>query len=366
MNRGKRPWQGRRRRQNRGRIPARKPAAQKSAVQKSAKQERAEPKPAKDKQADKKPAQEKPPADGPVNVQVAPAEGDVMEEGTDLDSEEQDAFREEVQAIEDRGLFNRPEEMFAYNRIVRWVQRQPFDVMRQRAKTDVLFNDFVQSPNQWRGKLFELKLNARLVREYAEKTQDGVQLHEVWGFTTDSGSWVYAAVVVDLPAGMPVGERVDEEVRFVGYFLKLQGYQPKGAKPNSRPLFAPLLIGRIRRIQLPPQAANDWEWLESLPAEFGSYWGVALTVGLTLVIGLALIGLLVYRRRPKRKRSPLETRAAGPVPMDDWFDRIAPPAGSAPEEEGNSDDEKSPPSGNGHRATGLFGDAMDVDRRDGE
>jgi hypothetical protein len=38
---------------------------------------------------------------------------------------------------------------------------------------------------------------------------------------------------------------LEERATFYGYFLKLQGYYRAGAKPDERPLAAPLLIGRV-------------------------------------------------------------------------------------------------------------------------
>ncbi|MGO8751072.1 MAG: hypothetical protein ACLQNE_34435 [Thermoguttaceae bacterium] len=289
---------------------------------------------------------------------AAPAVPENVEIGTDLDDEEAGGFREEVQAVEDRGLTNRPEEMPAYNRIVRWVGRQPFDVMRSRAKKGAIFNDFVHDPNACRGKLFEFKLRALRVLKYPEKTSDGVQLHEMWGWRTSSGAWPYVLVVLDLPEGMPVGERIDEEeVRFVGYFLKLQGYQPANAKPNARPLFAPLLIGRVRRIVLPPQQ-TDWQWAGGVLTGMGLFGGLALASGLTLVI----VWVLFRGKNRERRLSPLETRPPGPVSVEDWFDRLETRRGNGPEQ--TPEFEKGEPlrNGNGEADAELFHGGLDIDR----
>ena len=48
----------------------------------------------------------------------------------------------------------------------------------------------------------------------------------------------------------------------VGYFFKMQGYQPGSAKPNDRATTAPLLIGRIKWLPaaIPRRKASDWKW----------------------------------------------------------------------------------------------------------
>ena len=73
----------------------------------------------------------------------------------------------------------------------------------------------------------------------------GVKLYEVWGVTPESRSRLYDLIVVDYPKEMPQGYDIRENVRFAGYFLKLQGYEPAGARPGQRPEKAPLLIGRL-------------------------------------------------------------------------------------------------------------------------
>ena len=137
------------------------------------------------------------------------------------------------------------EEMPAYDRVVGWVVNQPFSLLRKRARTDITFNDLVQSPNKHRGQLIELELNVQLLRKIEEQIPSGVPLYEAWGFTNDSGAWLYDTIVVDLPKGMPIGTRISEQVRFVGYFFKVQAYQPPLAKPRDPPLPAPMLIGRL-------------------------------------------------------------------------------------------------------------------------
>ena len=166
---------------------------------------------------------------------------------TDLDEEERDAATEEFQALTDRTLEMHPEEMNAYWRLFSWVQGQTPAGLRKRAIKDVVMNDFVQSADDFRGKLVALDLNVRRVLRYpAPKNRLGIKnVYEVTGFTTESQAWLYIGLTADLPKGMPIGSSVEERATFYGYFLKLQGYYRAGAKPDERPLAAPLLIGRM-------------------------------------------------------------------------------------------------------------------------
>ena len=166
---------------------------------------------------------------------------------TDLDEEERDAAIEEFQALTDRTLEMHPEEMNAYWRLFSWMQNQSPAGLRKRAIKDVVMNDFIQSADDFRGKLVALDLNVRRVLRYpAPKNRLGIKnVYEVTGFTTESQAWLYIGLTADLPKGMPIGSSVEERATFYGYFLKLQGYYRAGAKPDERPLAAPLLIGRM-------------------------------------------------------------------------------------------------------------------------
>ncbi len=148
---------------------------------------------------------------------------------TDLDPEEYDAFREDFPVITD-GAISIPEmEMRAYNRLLLWVQNQTLAEMRRRKK-GAAYTQFYQSPEKYRGQLFELELNVRRILEYPHKD---LTLYEVWGWTEESRSWPYVGVVLDLPKGMPIGSDVYEQATLVGYFFKMQGYMEAGAKPRA-------------------------------------------------------------------------------------------------------------------------------------
>ena len=279
---------------------------------------------------------------------------------TDEDPEEQQAIAEEFQAVTDRTLSIQPEEMFAYKRLLQWVASQPASVMRKRARTDLAFNDFMLSPDKHRGALVEIVLNARMVRACDMRASDGSELYEVWGFSNDSGSWLYATVVLNLPEGMPVGARVAEQVRFVGYFLKLQGYHEAGAKPNAPPLAAPMLIGRM--IWIKPN--------EPVKTTIDASWGLMILAGF-IVLLLLQLGWLAWRAKRRKSTIQLLSRPKpGAMSMDQWLESAE--SGKAPlEAEPESDAENlSPPEatqrdGNGHGAGQLFPERLDDDGQAG-
>ena len=214
---------------------------------------------------------------------------------TDEDLEEQAAALEEFMALTDGSLEPAVEEMPAYWRLFSWVQHQSIEELRKRGTDKVVFNDFLRDPQGNRGALFQMDLNVRRVLSYpAPKNSAGVKtVYEVWGWTTESKSWLFAVLVSELPPGMPVGTDVYEHVNFSGYFYKLQGYHEAGAGPRDKPLPAPLLIGRLSwrpsELRVARSQPQDWTWA----------WWVG---GVAVVFGLLRMGLWFHGRRRAAQR----------------------------------------------------------------
>jgi hypothetical protein len=270
---------------------------------------------------------------------------------TDEDPEEQAAIRDEFQAITDKTLQILDEEMFAYKRIVQWVVNQPASLMRKRAHTDLSFNDFMLAPDKHRGALVELLLDAKLVRTSEFRASDGTDLFEVWGITPESGSWLYATMVVGLPQGMPVATRINERCRFVGYFFKLQGYHEANAKPHAPPLAAPMLIGRLIWIKAPAPA----------PAKWDASWTAIAAVGFALVVGLHMLWIFLRPRRRKSGMRPIRGPKPGAITMEEWFEKAE--EGSAPIGDDAQADPNAPTGGNDKLAKtdGPFSHPLDGD-----
>jgi hypothetical protein len=177
-------------------------------------------------------------------------------------------------------------------------------------------------------------------------------LYEVWGHSVDSGSWLYSFVVANLPEGMPVGRRVNERVRFVGYFLKLQGYHEAGAKPRAAPLSAPMFIGRLIWIRPEPPAPSAWN----------ATWALVLVGGFALVVVLQLAWLFFGPKRRKPRIRPLGELKPGTLAVDEWINQTDEGDGPA-----HDDSPETPPSpeqgagsgGNGKGKGELFPHPLD-------
>lgn len=277
-------------------------------------------------QGDAKGGMAKKPAREPGAAQAPPAQPPEPEPAgpTDEDPEQIEEIRNEFQAVSDRTLSIQPEEMIPYNRIVRWVYSQTASQMRQRARTDLEFNDFVQSPDEHRGQMVELVLHAKSIHQWAGPPMYPSPLYEVWGPTAQSGSWFYVAVVVNLPEGMPVGRNLNERVRVVGYFFKLQGYQ---RKPGDPPLPAPLVIGRMIWIKPQHDAAEAPDWLGQWA---GGAPGWLLWGGLLAVVAVTVaVAWIVGRSRRSTLRRVAPGAGLSPVPPESWLGDDDTPPGEA-------------------------------------
>lgn len=256
---------------------------------------------------------------GPVRVSVTPPlteAADVTPGPTDEDEEQQTAAQEEFQAVTDSTPALQREEMTVYWRLFSWAEHQSLHQMSKRARRQVVLNEFMQSPDEERGKLVELQLNVRRILSYdAPVNSAGIQkVHEVWGFTDESKAWLYVGVTAHLPPGMPTGANVQEKATFVGYFLKLQGYEAAGAKPNDRPLAAPLLVGRMA-----------WKPDVRPASSTGSNpdWTICVLAGLGGVLVIRLVLPLVWRGSPKHAPALSRRRSveSGEVSVEDWLSR---------------------------------------------
>lgn len=175
-------------------------------------------------------------------------------------------------------------DMPAYWRILNWVKSQSGSELAARSDRDATFTDFVQRPNQMRGKLVRLKLHMLRSKRYEVGTNPyGFKwLYEVWGYTNDSNPYPYVIVFADWPQGMPLGNNLAEEATVDAYFLKQLKYEAHDSKLR----ISPLMLGRLvwhpnplRQASEGSTAAND-------------IWSMMLVGG---GLGIAFLGYLVFR-----------------------------------------------------------------------
>lgn len=211
------------------------------------------------------------------------------------DEQERQRTKELLDLVTDRTLLIQKREMPAYWRLITKTRELPFEALRKQARRDLVFNDFYSSPRKHRGELVQLELNVRRVVtiEWGEENPAGVQrLYELWGVTNESKVWPYMVLTSELPPGMPQQGEVEFRATVVGYFFKVQAYEAVGAKPNAKPLAAPLVIGRLDwQPPAPRQVATDPTWL----------WIVA---GVLVLVAAVLIGIRILPSKRGRRSPP--------------------------------------------------------------
>lgn len=232
---------------------------------------------------------------------------------TDEDPDQAEEAKEEFQVVVDGALQLQREEMEPYDRLVEWVKNQSFDRLCQRARKGVWYTDLYDAPDQYRGQLVALDLEIRRAK-CVQENRYGVTLYEAWGLTEESRGRLYDAIVVDYPKGMPLGYDVYAKAEFAGYFLKLQGYEPAGAKPGQAPDRAPLLIGRLKWKPTPVAAVpidSRQEWI----------WGLSLLAVVALVLGLRWGYYKWIRQKPAVRPAIADAAAGEVIPIETWLEQ---------------------------------------------
>jgi hypothetical protein len=223
---------------------------------------------------------------------------------TDQTESEAAAVRNLVGAVSDRAPLAKIE-MPAYWHFFKWARAQSFADMERRADKRVIFTQLWEQPDKYRGKLIRLRLHIRRILDWdASENPAGVRrVHEAWGWTDDSKSFPYVVVFSDAPEGMPLGDNLQQEGVFVGYFLKTMGYTAFNKNRSS-----PLLIGRMKWMGSTPASPpivsrSDWFWISA--------------VGVPLVLILAFGTWFQMFRRSRRFKLP--AAAADETEMENWF-----------------------------------------------
>jgi hypothetical protein len=267
-----------------------------------------------EKPSETKPTQTDEPAAGEA---PAPAENPQPEyKPTDEDPDEQDAIKEELTAVTDKTPLA-AEEMFAYQRMLKWSMNETAAQMRKRAKKNIRFGELFQHPDKYRGKLLDIDVHIRqaVVDNDLPKNELGLKrTFEVWGWNANSQPYSYVLVCAEVPRDMPLGERLTEEGRFEGYFLKLMAYEDHEGKHRS----APLLIGRL--IWDPSPSAKT----KIDAADNSQWWYWALAGGLLVLFAARWGTRLLAAPKPTRSSLPRARGGDTPeeiVPLETWLDR---------------------------------------------
>jgi TRAP-type C4-dicarboxylate transport system permease small subunit len=202
--------------------------------------------------------------------------------------------------VSDSTLRMAKREMPAYWELVRRASNSTFNELRELATSKTKFNDFYREPSKHRGELVSLALVVRRVTRYDAEAGNAAgvsSVYEIWGSTDQSHAWLYVFITDKLPEGFDEQTLLRKKADFAGYFLKLLAYHPGSAPPNSKPLLAPLLVGRFNDI---PQTA------QSVNGDVNGWSSWVLTAAIVLMAVFFIVR--VFRNAEQKNRRKLEIR----------------------------------------------------------
>ncbi len=231
------------------------------------------------------------PAAPPPELAAAVPQAPVVAGPNDLDPAAWAKFDSLKELITDKTPL-REREMIAYWQLLGWSRTQPLAEFEQRSRREPALTQIWEEPHKYRGKPIRLRLHLRRVLEWeSENNPLGVpKLYEAMGWTDESKSLPYTVVFTEKPPELPVGNHIEAEVVFVGYFLKIMTYTAMDDTKRG----TPLLMGQLRMLDTgTPNAAVGASGRELLWLVLG---------GLLLMIAVAWL-LTKGRRRPLAAKS---------------------------------------------------------------
>lgn len=213
----------------------------------------------------------------------------LVEGPNDRDAEEQASFRERAELLTDRAPL-RPREMIPYWQLMQWSLTEPLAEAERRAGPEPAFSQIWEKPEDFRGQPITLRMHLRRVLQYeAPENPLGLkQVYEGWGWTDHSKSFPYVVVFPELPAGLPVGNEIEADIVFTGYFLKIMGYTAFDANRG-----APLLVGRVR-------LGRPGGGTSAAPKGIGNRLDLMILVASLGLVGVALIYGWTLNRNPRK------------------------------------------------------------------
>jgi hypothetical protein len=210
----------------------------------------------------------------------------------------------------DRENYN---EFLSYNYLLVLARKTPEKALARGARRDVTYAHLWEEPSKYRGQIIHVAGRLKRLRKFDASriaVKEGVPvLYEAWVFEEQYYHNPYCVIVSELPRSIRVGDTVDYQVAFDGYFFKRYRYQAGDTVRD-----APLLIGRTLTVLAgaPPTAVE-----ETGPMLMKAFIGV---LGVTALLVLALT--YWFLRGDRRVRARLDAaRSAGFIDPGDSDDR---------------------------------------------
>ncbi len=206
-------------------------------------------------------------------------------------------------------------ELDTYYLMLRNARNVSVDAFLRKAQRDVGYSHLMSRPKRYRGEVVHVKGRLRLVKKFEAPLQlSGVgvpDIYEGWLFANDSAAQPVCILFTELPAGVPLEEKVNLEADFAGYYFKKYRYSATDLRGNTRRLDAPLLIGRMPTLLKMPAVREPADMDRQLLPAF-----LVLVVGTLFgVLGLTL--WFRYHDRRVREKIDRATRREFVLPVSD-------------------------------------------------
>lgn len=241
-----------------------------------------------------------------------------------VDADQWAAFQTDVQTVKDRQDMG-PGDSPAYWRLIGWSRSQPFESLDAAARREMVFTQFWETPEDWRGELVHLELHVRRIISYeaGDNPENLETLYEAWGWTDESRQFPYAVVFDELPAGVSLGSDVREELIFAGFYLKNLSYQAGDARRA-----APLFLGKVIRNPLAPTPAATQP-----PTNESSNWILLAAAGVVACSIILSLRRLMGPRRQGRAQSSGRQDSTDPEQVSSWLSGLPAAGAPSPEEQ---------------------------------
>ncbi|MFV0441989.1 MAG: hypothetical protein ACK5Q5_00305 [Planctomycetaceae bacterium] len=177
--------------------------------------------------------------------------------------------------------------------VARQIDFQGLPAIQAAADRETTFDALVGRPEYFRGRPITLSGRLRrLTRGSIGVGEEAREVWEAWIVASDSHKTPYLVYCLDVPSGLPTGERIDELVSWSGYYIRRYAYASVGGESVTALMMAPTLNWT------PPPATPVAQQLNQ-----EMQWTTLLVVG-TLAAVLLMIGgwYLLNDRRYRRSR----------------------------------------------------------------
>ncbi len=199
---------------------------------------------------------------------LAPRVSEVADEATNSHSQV------DLSGVKDKTYF-RPEERQAWFSLFDKLQQTDETQQTGQTITEVSYVQLLKQPDYYRGRLVTIHGNVK--REEVQQPA-GNQLgldsyHRLWVKPQGGGQWPFVVYCLELPAGFPCGDQLNEPVSITGYFFKNWSYaydQGLGLAPvvlASQPDWSPPQL----QPKAEPIASRSWIVVAAFALVFSSF-----------------------------------------------------------------------------------------------